>query len=108
MGQGSVSNQSSAIGASEAYQAIAQGTTTNLTTSGSSQETQLGTGTNIVRIAVTKAVYVLIDDDGTDVTSSNGFLIPDGGIDYFSVRPSEYINIIQVSEAGVASITEGK
>lgn len=101
-------NQSSVGGNGELYQAIAQGTTTNVSTSGTTSETQLGAKTTIIRIAVTKAVYVLIDDDGTDVTSSNGLLIPDGGIDYFSVRPSEYVNIIQVSEAGVASITEGK
>jgi len=108
MGQGNVSNQSSAMGASEAYQAIAQGTTTNKTTSGTSQEIQFGTGTNIIRVATTKACYILIDDDGTDVTSSNGMLLPDGGVDYFSVRPGEYLNVIQVSEAGTFSLTEGK
>lgn len=92
----------------DSFQAIAQGTTANEATGGSSNElVVVGAGVTIVRLAVTKAAYVKIGSTAA-VTSSNGFLMPDNSSALFAVSPGDSIRHIQASEAGVISCTEGR
>ena len=105
----SVANSSSQASNGESFQALTQGTVQNLTTTASSQAaTALGVDTNMVRLAATKACYFLIKATSTAVTASNGTLMTDGAIDYFSCSPSDVITVIWVTEAGRFSITEGE
>ncbi len=82
------------------------GTTTNITTSGTSQATAaVGNVTAIVRVAVTENTYVAVGADPTASTST--MLIPAGGVEFLATVPGvSKVAVIQVSEAGVASITE--
>lgn len=82
------------------------GTTTNITTSGTSQATAaVGNVTAIVRVAVTTDTYVAIGADPTASTST--MLIPAGGVEFLATVPGvSKVAVIQVTEAGIASITE--
>jgi hypothetical protein len=82
------------------------GTTTNFTTSGTSQVTAtVGNTTSIVRVSCTKAIYVEIGSAPTATTGS--LMIPDSGTEFFAVEPGiDKVAVLQVSAAGVASITE--
>ena len=103
-----IPNASSQAANGDAYQAIQQGTVTNVTTTASSATAvTFGANTDIVRISASKACYILIKDTATTVTSSNGTHFPDGAIDYFVVCPAQVMTVIWESEAGILSITEG-
>lgn len=79
------------------------GTTQNITTSGSSQQSAV-VDNYITRISVTQDTYVAIGENPTATTSS--MLIPAGGVEFFATTPSETkIAVLQVSEPGIASIT---
>jgi hypothetical protein len=86
--------------------AYSPGTTTNFTTSGSSQATAVvGNTTSIVRVSCTEAIYVNI---GANPTATSGnLMIPGGGTEFFAVEPGvSKIAVLQVSAAGVASVTQ--
>lgn len=78
-------------------------TTQNITTSGSSQQSA-AVDNYVARIAVTQDTYVSVGSDPTATTSS--MLIPAGGVEFFATTPGvTKIAVLQVSEAGIASIT---
>ena len=105
----SVSNETSQGSNGDMFQAITQGAVQTLTTTASSQAAAaFGAETNIVRLCASKACYVLIKDESTTVTASNGTLLTDGAIDYFTVTPTQVLTVIWLSEAGVLNITEGQ
>jgi DNA-binding transcriptional regulator LsrR (DeoR family) len=83
------------------------GTTTNITTSGSSQATgAVGNTTAIVRVAVTENTYVAVGTGNTTATTSN-MLIPAGGVEFLAVTPATgNVAVLQVTTAGIASITQ--
>jgi len=83
------------------------GTTTNITTSGSSQAAgAVGNVTSIVRVAVTENTYVEVGVGNTTATA-NSLVIPAGGVEFFAVTPATgNVAVLQVSAAGIASITE--
>lgn len=82
------------------------GTVQNITTSGSSQQSSaVGSGTTIIRIAVNTDTYVAI---GANPTASTGsMLMPAGDVEFLAVTAGvTKVAVLQVSAAGVASITE--
>ena len=83
------------------------GTTQNFTTSGTSQATgAVGNTTSIVRVAVTENTYVEVGVGNTTATA-NSLVIPAGGVEFFAVAPTTgNVAVLQVSTAGIASITE--
>lgn len=82
------------------------GTTQNITTSGSSQQsTAVGASTTVVRIAVNADTYIAVGSNPTATTSS--MMIPSGGTEFIAVNEStDKIAVLQVSASGIASITE--
>lgn len=86
--------------------AFLPGTTTNITTSGTSQATAaVGNTTAIVRVAVTAATYVAVGADPTAAATS--MLIPAGGVEFLATEPGvSKVAVLQVTEAGRASITQ--
>jgi hypothetical protein len=82
------------------------GTIQNFTTSGTSQASSaVGSGTTIVRIAVNQDTYIALGSAPTATTSS--MLMPAGGVEFLAVTSGvTKIAVLQVSSAGIASITE--
>ena len=82
------------------------GTVQNITTSGSSQQSSaVGSGTTIIRIAVNADTYVAIGSNPTATTSS--MLMPAGDVEFLVATGGvTKVAVLQVSAAGVASITE--
>lgn len=83
------------------------GTTTNITTSGSSQAAgAVGNTTSIVRVAVTENTYVEVGV-GNVTATTNSMMIPAGGVEFLAVTPATgNVAVLQVSSAGIASITQ--
>jgi hypothetical protein len=83
------------------------GTTVNITTSGSSQASgAVGNTTAIVRVAVTENTYVAVGT-GNVTATANSMVIPAGGVEFLAVQPSTgNVAVLQVSTAGIASITQ--
>lgn len=82
------------------------GTNQNLTSSGTSAQSTALTDVNKVRIAATKAVYVVF---GSNPTADNtGFIIPDNGVETFTVTPGYKVAVVQVATGGVVSVTPVK
>jgi hypothetical protein len=83
------------------------GTTINITTSGSSQASgAVGNTTAIVRVAVTENTYVAVGV-GNVTATANSMVIPAGGVEFLAVEPSTgNVAVLQVSAAGIASITQ--
>jgi hypothetical protein len=83
------------------------GTTVNITTSGSSQASgAVGNTTAIVRVAVTENTYVAVGT-GNVTATSNSMVIAAGGVEFLAVEPATgNVAVLQVSAAGIASITE--
>ena len=86
--------------------AFLPGTVTNITTSGTSQATAaVGNTTSIVRVAVLEDTYVAVGDDPT--AADTDMVIAAGGVEFLAVTPgTSKIAVLQVSAAGLASITE--
>jgi len=86
--------------------AFQPGTVQNFTTSGSSQvSAAVGNTTSIVRVAVNQDTYVATGSEPTATTGS--MLITAGGVEYLAVTPGvTKIAVLQVSDAGRASVTE--
>lgn len=82
------------------------GTVQNITTSGSSQATSaVGATTAIIRISVNQDTYVALGAAPTATTGS--MLMPAGDVEFLAVTPGvTKVAVLQVSSAGVASITE--
>ena len=85
------------------YQPI---TNQNVTTSGTSAVITNATGTQIriLRLAATADTYIAIGAAPTATTSD--LIIPAGTIDYINVPASTKVAGLQVSGAGVLSVTE--
>ena len=83
------------------------GTTTNITTSGSSQATgAVGNTTSIVRVTVSENTYVEVGT-GNVTATANSMVILAGGVEFLAVEPAVgNIAVLQVSSAGIASITQ--
>jgi hypothetical protein len=83
------------------------GTTVNITTSGSSQASgAVGNTTAIVRVAVTENTYVAVGT-GNVTANTSGMLIAAGGVEFLAVTPGTgNVAVLQVSAAGIASITQ--
>jgi hypothetical protein len=83
------------------------GTTVNITTSGSSQASgAVGNTTAIVRVAVTENTYVAVGT-GNVTATANSMMIVAGGVEYLAVEPATgNVAVLQVSTAGIASITQ--
>ena len=83
------------------------GITVNITTSGSSQASgAVGNTTAIVRVAVTENTYVAVGT-GNVTATANSMVIPAGGVEFLAVQPSTgNVAVLQVSSAGIASITQ--
>jgi hypothetical protein len=83
------------------------GTTVNITTSGSSQASgAVGNTTAIVRVAVTENTYVAVGT-GNVTADANSMMIAAGGVEFLAVQPSTgNVAVLQVSAAGIASITQ--
>lgn len=86
--------------------AFLPGKTTNFTTSGSSQATDaVGNLTAVVRVAVTANTYVEVGANAT--ATANSMMMPANTVEFLAVTPgSSKIAVLQVSGAGLASITE--
>lgn len=87
--------------------AFVPGTVQNITTSGSSQATAnaVGATTAIIRVAVNEDTYIALGETPTADTDS--MMITAGGVEFLAVIPSTTkVAVLQVSTAGVASITE--
>jgi len=84
------------------------GTTQNGTTSGSSQSfSAVGSTTSIIRVAVNQDTWILLSTSAATVTSSNGVLIPAGGVEFFVATSSQTIvSYLEVSTAGNICLTE--
>jgi hypothetical protein len=84
------------------------GTTQNGSTTSSSQSfSVVGSATAIIRVAVNQDTYVLLSTAAATVTSSNGMLIPAGGVEFFvSVPGQTIVSYLQVSTAGNICLTE--
>jgi hypothetical protein len=80
------------------------GLTHNLETSDSSTSTSVvGSGTDIIRIAVTQHTYVAFSTTAT----TNSMLMPAGDVEFFAVTPGvTYVSALQVTDSGFLSITE--
>lgn len=85
----------------------APGTTQNITTSGSSQQSSaMANATAIVRVATTEATYIELGADPT-ANAVTSLMMPSGAIEFFAVEGGvTKIAVLQVANAGVASITQ--
>lgn len=83
------------------------GTTVNIATSGSSQAAgAVSSVTSIVRVAVTENTYVEVGV-GNVTATANSMVIPAGGVEFLAVTPSTgNVAVLQVTAAGIASITQ--
>ena len=87
--------------------AFQPGTTQNITTSGSSQASSaFGTATSIIRVSCTQDIYVALGNSPTATTGS--MLITAGSSEFLAVDSvnNQKIAVLQVTSAGVCSITE--
>lgn len=86
--------------------AFLPGTVTNITTSGTSQATAaVASTTGIVRVAVLEDTYVAVGADPT--ADDTCMVIAAGGVEFLAVTPgTSKIAVLQVTTAGIASITE--
>jgi hypothetical protein len=66
----------------------------------------MGNTTAIVRVAVTENTYVAVGT-GNVTATANSMVIPAGGVEFLAVQPSTgNVAVLQVSSAGIASITQ--
>jgi hypothetical protein len=66
----------------------------------------VGNTTAIVRVAVTENTYVAVGT-GNVTATANSMVIPAGGVEFLAVQPSTgNVAVLQVSSAGIASITQ--
>lgn len=66
--------------------------------------TAINTGVQKVRVVVTSAAYIKIDNTPT-ATSSDAY-IPADSPEYFTIAPGQKVSAIQVSSAGTLHVTE--
>jgi hypothetical protein len=82
------------------------GTVQNITTTGSSQQSSaVGAGSSIIRVAVNQDTYIAVGANPTATTSS--MMMPAGAVEFLAVTGGvTKVAVLQVSSAGVVSITE--
>lgn len=86
--------------------AFVPGTTQNITTSGSSQQSAVvGSTTSIIRVACQQDTYVAFGSNPT--ASASSMIIFGGSTEYIAVQPgTTIVAVLQVSSPGAVSITE--
>jgi len=85
--------------------AYVPGTVQNISTNSSSQTSNaVGANTTIVRVAVTQDTYVEII---ANTATANSMLMTGGSSEFLAVVPgTTTVSVLQVANAGIASITE--
>lgn len=86
-------------------QALAPGTPTNAALSGSSTDTTLPAGAEIIEVGVDQDAWILFSNGGTTVSSSNGQFLPAGVAVYRVPVNADTITHIQNDTSGRISIT---
>jgi len=88
--------------------AFLPGTTQNITTSGTSQASSaFATSTSIIRVTCTQDIYIQLGNSPT-ASATGCMLITAGSAEFLAVDSvnNQKIAVIQVTSAGVCSITE--
>lgn len=102
----SIKAKGNARRARESFDAFYPGTNQNITSTGSSQQSNaFGDDVSLVRIYCETDTYLAMGSNPTASTSS--MIIPGGGVEYLCVNPAEKVAILQVSSAGKVTITQG-
>lgn len=86
--------------------ALGMGSIQNLTISGSAA-TSTVTATRVLRISTDGDAWVLITDAGTAATSTTGFFLPAGAVEYVKASGASKVSIIQKGSAtGTVNVME--
>jgi hypothetical protein len=105
-----LANDSSDVGFSggSPVQALYNGTTQNITSSGVSQQSSaFGVGTTVIRlVTVTNPIWYKIGPNPTAVVAGDSCYLPAGVIEFPQVCRGDKIAVIQVTGASVVNIVE--
>ncbi len=106
-----LANDSTAVspGGGRAIQSIYNGTTQNLTSSGSSQQsTAFQPGTTVIRlVSVSNPIWYKIGPNPTATAAGDSCYLPTGVVEFPQVCRGDKIAVIQVTGASVVNIVEG-
>lgn len=81
------------------------GVTQSITTSGSSQSfAPFSANVAIVRVATSQDIFLQVGVSPVATTSS--MLLPGGAIEFFAVEPGQSIAVLQITTAGIVTVTE--
>jgi hypothetical protein len=83
------------------------GAVTNLTTSASAVTTSAASAPKTVLVSATAAAYVALVQGGT-VADNTAMVLPAGGTIFLTLSAGDKISALQVTAAGVVSVTDVK